>query len=305
MSDIKTSVNLCGVELKNPVMTASGTFGYGTEYADFFDIAKLGGILVKGTTLHRREGNPYPRMAETPSGMLNAVGLQNKGVHYFVDTIYPRIKDVKTNMIVNVSGSAIEDYVETASIINELVNIPAIELNISCPNVKQGGMAFGVTAKGAEEVVKAVRKVYNKTLIVKLSPNVTDITEIAKAAENAGADSVSLINTLLGMAIDAEKRRPLLSTVTGGMSGAAVKPIALRMVWQVAKAVNIPVIGLGGIMNWRDAVEFLLAGASAIQIGTANFIDPAVTIKVIDGINDYLDRHRFTSVKDIIGALEV
>jgi dihydroorotate dehydrogenase (NAD+) catalytic subunit len=237
--------------------------------------------------------------------MLNAVGLQNKGVHYFVDTIYPRIKDVKTNMIVNVSGSAIEDYVETASIINELVNIPAIELNISCPNVKQGGMAFGVTAKGAEEVVKAVRKVYNKTLIVKLSPNVTDITEIAKAAENAGADSVSLINTLLGMAIDAEKRRPLLSTVTGGMSGAAVKPIALRMVWQVAKAVNIPVIGLGGIMNWRDAVEFLLAGASAIQIGTANFIDPAVTIKVIDGINDYLDRHGFTSVKDIIGALEV
>ena len=259
----------------------------------------------KGTTLHKREGNPYPRMAETPSGMLNAVGLQNKGVHYFVDTIYPRIKDVKTNMIVNVSGSAIEDYVETASIINELVNIPAIELNISCPNVKQGGMAFGVTAKGAEEVVKAVRKVYNKTLIVKLSPNVTDITEIAKAAENAGADSVSLINTLLGMAIDAEKRRPLLSTVTGGMSGAAVKPIALRMVWQVAKTVNIPVIGLGGIMNWRDAVEFLLAGASAIQIGTANFIDPAVTIKVIDGINDYLDRHGFTSVKDIIGALEV
>ena len=260
---------------------------------------------MKGTTLHKREGNPYPRMAETPSGMLNAVGLQNKGVHYFVDTIYPRIKDVKTNMIVNVSGSAIEDYVETASIINELVNIPAIELNISCPNVKQGGMAFGVTAKGAEEVVKAVRKVYNKTLIVKLSPNVTDITEIAKAAENAGADSVSLINTLLGMAIDAEKRRPLLSTITGGMSGAAVKPIALRMVWQVSKVVNIPVIGLGGIMNWRDAVEFILAGASAVQIGTANFIDPAITIKVAEGINDYLDRHGFTSVKQIIGALEV
>ena len=302
MADL--NVNIGELQLKNPVMTASGTFGYGEEFADFIDIARIGGIIVKGTTLHKREGNPYPRMAETPSGMLNAVGLQNKGVHYFVDTIYPRIKDVKTNMIVNVSGSAIEDYVETASIINELVNIPAIELNISCPNVKQGGMAFGVTAKGAEEVVKAVRKVYNKTLIVKLSPNVTDITEIAKAAENAGADSVSLINTLLGMAIDAEKRRPLLSTVTGGMSGAAVKPIALRMVWQVAKAVNIPVIGLGGIMNWRDAVEFLLAGASAVQIGTANFIDPAVTIKVIDGINDYLDRHGFTSVKDIIGTVK-
>ena len=303
MADL--NVNIGELQMKNPVMTASGTFGYGEEFADFIDIARIGGIIVKGTTLHKREGNLYPRMAETPSGMLNAVGLQNKGVHYFVDTIYPRIKDVKTNMIVNVSGSAIEDYVETASIINELVNIPAIELNISCPNVKQGGMAFGVTAKGAEEVVKAVRKVYNKTLIVKLSPNVTDITEIAKAAENAGADSVSLINTLLGMAIDAEKRRPLLSTITGGMSGAAVKPIALRMVWQVSKAVNIPVIGLGGIMNWRDAVEFMLAGASAVQIGTANFIDPAITIKVAEGINDYLDRHGFTSVKQIIGALEV
>ena len=303
MADL--NVNIGELQLKNPVMTASGTFGYGEEFADFIDIARIGGIIVKGTTLHKREGNPYPRMAETPSGMLNAVGLQNKGVHYFVDTIYPRIKDVKTNMIVNVSGSAIEDYVETASIINELVNIPAIELNISCPNVKQGGMAFGVTAKGAEEVVKAVRKVYDKTLIVKLSPNVTDITEIAKAAENAGADSVSLRNTLLGMAIDAEKRRPLLSTVTGGMSGAAVKPIALRMVWQVSKAVNIPVIGLGGIMNWRDAVEFMLAGATAVQIGTANFIDPAITIKVAEGINDYLDRHGFTSVKQIIGALEV
>ena len=303
MADL--NVNIGELQLKNLVMTASGTFGYGEEFADFIDIARIGGIIVKGTTLHKREGNPYPRMAETPSGMLNAVGLQNKGVHYFVDTIYPRIKDVKTNMIVNVSGSAIEDYVETASIINELVNIPAIELNISCPNVKQGGMAFGVTAKGAEEVVKAVRKVYDKTLIVKLSPNVTDITEIAKAAENAGADSVSLINTLLGMAIDAEKRRPLLSTVTGGMSGAAVKPIALRMVWQVSKAVNIPVIGLGGIMNWRDAVEFMLAGATAVQIGTANFIDPAITIKVAEGINDYLDRHGFTSVKQIIGALEV
>lgn len=303
MADL--NVNIGELQMKNPVMTASGTFGYGEEFADFIDIARIGGVIVKGTTLHKREGNPYPRMAETPSGMLNAVGLQNKGVHYFVDTIYPRIKDVNTNMIVNVSGSAIEDYVETASIINELVNIPAIELNISCPNVKQGGMAFGVTAKGAEEVVKAVRKVYDKTLIVKLSPNVTDITEIAKAAEGAGADSVSLINTLLGMAIDAEKRRPLLSTVTGGMSGAAVKPIALRMVWQVSKAVNIPVIGLGGIMNWRDAVEFMLAGATAVQIGTANFIDPAITIKVAEGINDYLDRHGFTSVKQIIGALEV
>ncbi len=303
MADL--NVNIGDLRMKNPVMTASGTFGYGEEFADFIDIAQIGGIIVKGTTLHKREGNPYPRMAETPSGMLNAVGLQNKGVHYFVDQIYPRIKDVQTNMIVNVSGSAIEDYVETASIINELANIPAIELNISCPNVKQGGMAFGVTAKGAEEVVKAVRSVYKKTLIVKLSPNVTDITEIARAAERGGADSVSLINTLLGMAIDAERRRPLLSTVTGGMSGAAVKPIALRMVWQVAKAVNIPVIGLGGIMNWRDAVEFLLAGASAIQIGTANFIDPTVTIKVAEGINDYLDRHGYQSVRDIIGALEV
>ena len=286
-------------------MTASGTFGYGLEFEDFVDLEKIGGIIVKGTTLHHREGNPYPRMAETPMGMLNAVGLQNKGVHYFVDNIYPKIKDIKTNMIVNVSGSQIEDYAETARIINELDNIPAIELNISCPNVKQGGMAFGVTAKGAAEVVKAVRDVYNKTLIVKLSPNVTDITEIARAAEGAGADSVSLINTLLGMAIDAEKRKPILSTVTGGMSGAAVKPIALRMVWQVAKAVNIPVIGLGGIMNWKDAVEFMLAGATAIQIGTANFIDPAITVKVAEGINDYLDRHGYSSVRDIIGALEV
>ena len=302
---VDLQVNLGGLELKNPVMTASGTFGYGYEYDDFIDVSSLGGIIVKGTTLNPREGNKYPRLAETPQGIINAVGLQNKGVDFFCKNINPKLTKYTTNVLVNVSGSTIDDYVATAERINELDNIPAIELNISCPNVKQGGMAFGVTAKGAEEVVKAVRKVYNKTLIVKLSPNVTDITEIAKAAENAGADSVSLINTLLGMAIDAEKRRPLLSTVTGGMSGAAVKPIALRMVWQVAKAVNIPVIGLGGIMNWRDAVEFLLAGASAIQIGTANFIDPAVTIKVIDGINDYLDRHGFTSVKDIIGALEV
>ena len=303
MADLRTSIGK--LELANPVMTASGTFGYGTEFADFVDLDKLGGVIVKGTTLHHREGNPYPRMAETPAGMLNAVGLQNKGVDYFCEKIYPTIKDYKTNMIVNVSGSAIEDYVATAERINALENIPAIELNISCPNVKQGGMAFGVTAKGAEEVVSAVRKAYDKTLIVKLSPNVTDITEIARAAEAAGADSVSLINTLLGMAIDAERRRPVLSTVTGGMSGPAVKPIALRMVWQVAKAVGIPVVGLGGITNATDAIEFLLAGASAIEVGTANFMDPAVTGKIVDGINEYLDRHGFASVRDIIGALEV
>lgn len=303
MADL--SVNIGKLNMANPVMTASGTFGYGLEFQDFVDLEKIGGIIVKGTTLHHREGNPYPRMAETPMGMLNAVGLQNKGVHYFVEHIYPTIKDIRTNMIVNVSGSQVEDYAETASIINELENIPAIELNISCPNVKQGGMAFGVTASGAAEVVSAVRKAYKKTLIVKLSPNVTDITEIARAVEGAGADSVSLINTLLGMAIDAEKRKPVLSTITGGMSGAAVKPIALRMVWQVANAVKIPVIGLGGIMNWKDAVEFLLAGATAIQIGTANFIDPAVTVKVAAGIDDYLNRHGYASVRDIIGALEV
>ena len=303
MADLRTSIGK--LELANPVMTASGTFGYGTEFADFVDLNKLGGIIVKGTTLHHREGNPYPRMAETPAGMLNAVGLQNKGVDYFCEKIYPTIKDYKTNMIVNVSGSAIEDYVATAERINALENIPAIELNISCPNVKQGGMAFGVTAKGAAEVVSAVRKAYDKTLIVKLSPNVTDITEIARAVEGAGADSVSLINTLLGMAIDAERRRPVLSTVTGGMSGPAVKPIALRMVWQVAKAVQIPVVGLGGISNGTDAIEFLLAGASAIEVGTANFIDPSVTGKIVDEINAYLDRHGFSSVRDIIGALEV
>lgn len=299
------SVNINGLEMTNPVMTASGTFGYGREFEDFVNLEQIGGIIVKGTTLNKREGNPYPRMAETPSGMLNAVGLQNKGVEYFIKNIYPQIKDIRTNMIVNVSGSDVESYVKTAEAINELEKIPAIELNISCPNVKQGGMAFGVSAHGASEVVKAVREVYKKTLIVKLSPNVTDITEIARAVEGAGADSVSLINTLLGMAIDSEKRRPLLSTITGGLSGAAVKPIALRMVWQVSKAVKIPVIGLGGIMNARDAIEFLLAGATAIQIGTANFIDPAVTVKVVNGINEYLDRHHYSSVKDIIGALEV
>ena len=303
MADL--SVNIGNLSLKNPVMTASGTFGYGIEFEDFVDLEQIGGIIVKGTTLQHREGNPYPRMAETPSGMLNAVGLQNKGVDYFVEKIYPKIKDINTNMIVNVSGSDIESYVKTAERINELEHIPAIELNISCPNVKQGGMAFGVTTEGAAEVVSAVRKAYDKTLIVKLSPNVTNIAEIARAVEGAGADSVSLINTLLGMAIDAEKRKPILSTITGGMSGAAVKPIALRMVWQVAQAVKIPVIGLGGIMNWRDAVEFLLAGATAIQIGTANFIDPAITVKVAQGIDDYLTRHGYSSVKDIIGGLEV
>jgi len=301
---VQLSTKIGSLELKNPVMTASGTFGYGTEYADFMDINRLGAIIVKGTTLNPRQGNPYPRMAETPAGMLNAVGLQNKGVDYFVDHIYPEVRKFQTNVIVNVSGSSIEDYVQCASIINTLDDIPAIELNISCPNVKQGGMAFGVKPESAAQVVSAVRKAYDKTLIVKLSPNVTDITEIARAVEGAGADSVSLINTMLGMAIDAEKRKPILSTVTGGMSGPAVKPVALRMVWQTAKAVKIPVIGLGGICSATDAIEFLLAGASAIQIGTANFIDPSISEKVIDGIEDYLNRHGFTSVQDIIGALE-
>ncbi|KAA6340674.1 Dihydroorotate dehydrogenase B (NAD(+)) catalytic subunit [termite gut metagenome] len=305
MAEANLKVNIGKLQLKNPVMTASGTFGYGEEFADFMDISQIGGIIVKGTTLHAREGNPYPRMAETPSGMLNAVGLQNKGIDYFVNHIYPRIKSIKTNILVNVSGSIIDDYVKTAEIINELDKIPAIELNISCPNVKQGGMVFGITTKGAAEVVKAVRMVYKKTLIVKLSPNVTDITEIAKVVEENGADSVSLINTILGMAIDVEHRFPVLSTITGGLSGAAVKPIALRMVWQVSKAVKIPVIGLGGIINWKDAVEFLLAGASAIQIGTTNFIDPTITLKVVDGINDYLVRHKYSSVTELIGALEV
>lgn len=303
MADLK--VNIGKLKLKNPVLTASGTFGYGEEFADFVDLTQLGGFIVKGTTLHPREGNPYPRMAETPMGMLNAVGLQNKGVHYFVEHIYPRLKDLDTNVIVNVSGSSVEDYRETAAIINELENIPAIELNISCPNVKHGGMTFGVHPEAAAEVVSAVRSAYHKTLIVKLTPNVTDITEIAKAVEGAGADSISLINTMLGMAIDAERRKPLLSTVTGGLSGPCVKPVALRMVWQVAKVVKVPVVGLGGIMNATDAIEFLLAGATAIELGTANFIDPAITVKVVDGINDYLDRHGFKSVQEIIGALEV
>lgn len=302
---VDLSVKIGNMGLKNPVMTASGTFGYGLEFADFIDLSRLGGIIVKGTTLNHREGNPYPRMAETPSGMLNAVGLQNKGVEYFAENIYPQIKDIDTNMIVNVSGACVEDYVATAERIASLDKIPAIELNISCPNVKQGGMAFGTSCDGAASVVSAVRKVYPKTLIVKLSPNVTDIASIAKAVEAEGADSVSLINTLMGMSIDAERRRPRLSTITGGLSGACVKPVALRMVWQVANAVKIPVIGLGGISSATDAVEFLLAGATAIQIGTANFIDPTITVKVAEGIEDYLKRHNFNSVKDIIGALEV
>ena len=301
MANLKTSIG--SLQLNNPVLTASGTFGYGEEFSDFMDLNLLGGIIVKGTTLLLREGNPYPRMAETPSGMLNAVGLQNKGVDYFIEHIYPRIKDLKTAVIVNVSGSAIEDYVETSEKINQLENIPAIELNISCPNVKEGGMAFGTSCQSAQTVVKAVRAVYRKTLIVKLSPNVTDIAEIARAVEAVGADSVSLINTLLGMAVDAEKQKPVLSTITGGLSGPAVKPIALRMVWQVAKVVKIPVIGLGGIMNATDAVEFMLAGASAVQIGTANFIDPQIAVKVADGINEYLDRKGIKDVREIVGML--
>lgn len=301
MADL--SVNVNGLALKNPVLTASGTFGYGTEFQDFIDLSRLGGFIVKGTTLHRREGNPYPRMAETPAGMLNAVGLQNKGVDYFIGHIYPEIKDIQSNILVNVSGSTVADYVAVAEKINELDKIPGIELNISCPNVKEGGMAFGTSCVSAAEVVKAVRQVYHKHLMVKLSPNVTSIQEIALAVEAAGADSVSLINTLLGMAVDAKRRRPVLSTVTGGLSGPCVKPIALRMVWQVAKAVKIPVVGLGGIVSATDAVEFLLAGASAVQIGTANFIDPAVTIKVIDGLNQYLDDNGFKSVREIIGLI--
>ena len=302
MANLTTKIG--DLTLKNPVITASGTFGYGEEYLDFLDINKLGGICVKGTTLHRREGNPYPRMAETPSGMLNAVGLQNKGVDYFIKTIYPRLTVFETAFIVNVSGSTLEDYIESAEKINSLSFISAIELNISCPNVKHGGMAFGVDKDMAAEVVKEVRKVYSKTLIVKLSPNVTDIVPIAKAVEHEGANAVSLINTLLGMAIDAETQKPLLSTITGGLSGPCVKPIALRMVWQVAHAVKIPVVGMGGISNARDAIEFFLAGATAIEVGTANFIDPAVSLQVIQGIDDYLQRHHCESINDIIGALK-
>lgn len=301
----KLGVNIGNLSLKNPVMTASGTFGYGLEFADFIDLNDLGGFIVKGTTLNPREGNDYPRMAETPSGMLNCVGLQNKGVDHFCKEIYPQLENLDTNVIVNVSGSTLEDYVECASRINALPHIPAIELNISCPNVKAGGMAFGVTPEGAASVVKAVRQAYDKTLIVKLSPNVTSIADIAKAVEAEGADSVSLINTLMGMSIDIERRKSRLSIGTGGLSGPCVKPVALRMVWQVAQAVNIPIVGLGGIMNATDAIEFIMAGATAIEIGTANFIDPAVTVKVVNGINEWLDNHGVKDVNEIVGCLKV
>ncbi|MBO6286971.1 MAG: dihydroorotate dehydrogenase [Prevotella sp.] len=301
MADLRVKIHQ--MELKNPVMTASGTFGYGIEFADFVPLHELGGIIVKGTTLHPREGNDYPRMAETASGMLNCVGLQNKGVDYFCEHIYPEVKDIGTNVIVNVSGSSPDDYAECAARVALLEHVLAIELNISCPNVRQGGMAFGVTCEGAASVVRAVRQRYPKTLIVKLSPNVTNIADIARAVEAEGADSVSLINTLMGMAIDVEKRRPVLSIGTGGLSGPAVKPVALRMVWQVARAVKIPVVGLGGIMTARDAIEFLMAGATAIEIGTANFIDPAVTIKVRDGIDRWLDEHGCQSVQEIVGVV--
>ena len=298
------NVKVGGLDLKNPVLTASGTFGYGLEFADFIDLNRLGGFIVKGTTLHPREGNDYPRMAETPSGMLNCVGLQNKGVDYFCEHIYPQLKDIDSNVLVNVSGSSPEDYAECAARIDALDHIPGIELNISCPNVKDGGMAFGVTCEGAASVVRAVRQRYHKTLIVKLSPNVTDIASIAKAVEAEGADSVSLINTLMGMSIDIERRKSRLSIGTGGLSGPCVKPVALRMVWQVARAVNIPVVGLGGIMNAADAIEFLMAGATAVEIGTANFIDPTSTIRVIDGINEWLDNHGVKDVHEIIGCLK-
>lgn len=297
-------INVGDLELKNPVMGASGTFGYGTEFSDFIDLSRLGGIFVKGTTLEPRQGNDYPRMAETPSGMLNSVGLQNKGVHYFVSDIYPIIKEYDTNIIVNVSGSTIEDYIGCTEALVGLDKIPAIELNVSCPNVKEGGMAFGTSCASAAQVVKAVRKVYDRTLIVKLSPNVTDIAEIALAVEAEGADSVSLVNTFLGMAIDAEKRKPRLSTITGGLSGPCIKPIALRMVWQVYKAVKIPIIGMGGISNWQDAIEFILAGSTAIQVGTYNFINPMVTIEIIDGILEYMNRHNIESINDLVGKLD-
>lgn len=303
MVDLKIKIH--DLEIKNPVMTASGTSGFAEELNDFYDVSQLGALLLKGTTLKNRDGNAYPRMAETASGMLNAVGLQNKGIDYFIENIYPRIKDYNTPLIVNVNGSTIEEYIAVSEKVNELDRIPAIELNISCPNVKEGGMAFGISCVGAEAVTKEVRKAYNKTLIVKLSPNVTDISEIAKAVEAQGADSVSLVNTFLGMAIDAEKRVPLLSTITGGLSGPAIKPIALRMVWQVYNAVNIPVIGMGGIMNATDAIEFMLAGASAVQVGTAIFKDPFIPVQIVDGIKEYLERHNLKSASELIGALQL
>ena len=301
---VDLSVEIGNLKFKNPVLTASGTFGYGEEFSDFIDLNRLGGFIVKGTTLNHREGNPYPRMVETPSGMLNAVGLQNKGVDYFIEHIYPRLQAYDTNPIVNVSGASVDDYVKVCEKLNDLNGIKAIEINISCPNVKQGGMAFGTTCSGAQSVVREVRKAYDKTMIVKLSPNVTDITEIARAVEDCGADAVSLTNTFLGMAIDVERMKPYLSTITGGLSGACIRPIAVRMVWQVANAVKIPVVGLGGIMNGRDAVEFMLAGATAVQIGTANFIDPTTTVKVIDYIADFLKRHNMSSAKELIGAMQ-
>ena len=301
---VDLSVKIGNLKLKNPITTASGTFGYGEEFADFIDLSQLGAIIVKGTTLNHREGNPYPRMVETPSGMLNAVGLQNKGVDYFISNIYPRIKDIDTNIIVNVSGSSPEDYAAVCQKLNPLPGVAAVEINISCPNVKQGGMTFGTTVQGAKSVVSAARKAYDGTMIVKLTPNVTDITEIAKTAEDEGADAVSLVNTFLGMAINTETRKPYLSTITGGLSGACIRPIAVRMVWQVCKAVNIPVIGLGGIMNGRDVIEFLLAGATAVEIGTANFVDPQVTVKAIDYVKNYMQRHGINSVKDIIGGMQ-
>ena len=301
MADIRTTI--AGLQMVNPVMTASGTFGYGIEFADLVDLSQIGGIIMKGTTLQPREGNDYPRMAETASGMLNCVGLQNKGVDYFCQHIYPQVKDIPSNMIVNVSGSSPDDYAECAARINQLDNIPAIELNISCPNVKQGGMAFGVTTEGASQVVRAVRRAYDKTLIVKLSPNVTSIADFARSVEDAGADAVSLINTLMGMAVDIERRKPRLSINTGGLSGPAVKPVALRCVWQVAKAVRIPVIGLGGIMTAEDAIEFFMVGASAIEIGTGNFIDPAISVKVAQGISDWLDRHGCNTLDEIRGVI--
>jgi len=302
---VDLNVKIHNLELKNPVTTASGTFGFGEEFSDFMDLNKIGGIFVKGLTLHNREGNPYPRMAETPSGMLNAVGLQNKGIDYFLNTIYPRIKKYDTQIIPNVNGSVIEDYIAVTEKLNEIDGINAIELNISCPNVKEGGMAFGVSCVSAVKVTEAIRKAYDKTLIVKLSPNVTDITEIAKGVEGAGADAVSLVNTFLGMAVNAKTKKPVLSTITGGLSGPAIKPLAIRMVWQVYNAVKIPIVGMGGIMNATDAIEFMLAGSSAIQIGTANFIDPQISVKVVDGIKDYMDEHKISAVTDLIGALEV
>lgn len=299
----RLNVEIGELKLKNPVTTASGTFGYGAEYKDFIDLGRLGGIFVKGTTIEPRQGNNYPRMAETPSGMLNSVGLQNKGVDYFVEQLYPVIKEYDTNIIVNVSGSTIDDYIKCTEKLVDLDKMPAIELNISCPNVKEGGMAFGVSCESAAKVTRAVRDIFPKTLIVKLSPNVTNIADIARAVEAEGADSVSLVNTFMGMAIDIESRKPKLSTITGGLSGPCIKPIAVRMVWEVFNAVKIPVIGMGGISNWQDAIEFILAGSRAIQVGTYNFIDPTISVKIVDGINEYLDRHNIESVNDLVGQM--